>query len=110
MDLIDFDRSDDSLMAKAWQVRDRIEVDSRLEPYRQSLAEFATQWRYTYPGERECSVLATVEGAVVGYAVLTLPERDNRDLCFVDVRVEPAHRGRGIGSALLTWAEGRARV
>jgi GNAT superfamily N-acetyltransferase len=110
MDLIDFDRADDRLMAQVWQVRDRIEVDSRLEPYRQSLAEFATQWRYTYPGERECSVLATVEGAVVGYAVLTLPERDNLDLSFVDVRVEPAYRGRGIGSALLTWAEERAGV
>lgn len=108
MQIIDFDRSDDRLMAQVWQVRERVEVASRVEPYRWSLAEFTTAWRYTQPGERDLSVLAIVDDAVVGYAVTSLPLRDNLDLCFINVRVDPAHRGRGIGSALLSAAEGSA--
>jgi GNAT superfamily N-acetyltransferase len=110
MDLIDFDRADDRLMEQVWRVRERVEVDSRLEPYRQSLAEFATQWRYSFPGERELSALAVTDGRVIGYAVVTLPQRDNLSLCWTDVRVDPAARGRGVGSALLAWTEERARL
>lgn len=110
MQIIEFDRSDDQAMAQVWEVRERVEVDCRVEPYRRSLAEFTTAWRYTYPGEREFSALALVDGTVVGYAVTTLPERDNLHLCFVDIQVDPAHRAGGIGSALLAWAEDRARA
>jgi GNAT superfamily N-acetyltransferase len=110
MQIIDFDRSDDRLMEQVWEVRERVEVDSRVEPYRQSLAEFATQWRYAFPGERELSALAVTDGRVIGYAVVTMPERDNLSLCWTDVRVDPAERGQGVGSALLAWTEDRARL
>jgi hypothetical protein len=61
-------------MEQVWRVRERVEVDSRLEPYRQSLAEFATQWRYSFPGERELSALAVMEGLVPVYSFLSVTE------------------------------------
>jgi GNAT superfamily N-acetyltransferase len=53
---------------------------------------------------------------VVGHGVLTLPVSDNRHLAVVRVAVLPAHRGRGIGSAIadrlrrVALTEGRSTV
>lgn len=44
---------------------------------------------------------ALVEGAVVGALRLLLPRKDNPTLAVLDVAVHPAHRRRGIGTALL---------
>ncbi|WP_116450513.1 GNAT family N-acetyltransferase [Blastococcus litoris] len=49
---------------------------------------------------------AVVDGAVAGALRLILPTRDNTTVAIVDVAVHPAHRRRGLGSALL--AEGLA--
>ena len=56
--------------------------------------------------ERHLTLLAACEGTtMLGIAVCQLPLLDNTHLAFVDVGVPPAHRGRGIGSALLSRVE-----
>ncbi|MCF4123633.1 GNAT family N-acetyltransferase [Antribacter sp. KLBMP9083] len=42
---------------------------------------------------------------VVGHAFIAMPEASNRHLAEIHVAVDPAHRGQGIGSALLASAE-----
>jgi ribosomal protein S18 acetylase RimI-like enzyme len=59
---------------------------------------------------------AVVDGAVAGAPGLNVPLKDNPTVVVVDVAVHPAHRRRGIGSALLdegatlAAARGRARL
>jgi GNAT superfamily N-acetyltransferase len=57
---------------------------------------------------------AVVDGAVAGALRLNVPLKDNPTVVVVDVAVHPAHRRRGIGSALLdegaTLAAARGRT
>jgi GNAT superfamily N-acetyltransferase len=48
-------------------------------------------------------------GDVVGIADVVLHRRENRDLAEVEVRVLPAHRRRGVGTAIVRGAAGVAR-
>lgn len=109
MEIIEFDRADDDLVEQAWQVRERVEVASRIQPYSQTLEEFAKEQRYEYPGERNLGGLVQQDDWVVGYAVVYFPDRDNTSLCWSEVLVDPTHQGRGVGSALVAWVEERAR-
>jgi GNAT superfamily N-acetyltransferase len=47
-------------------------------------------------------------GSVAGWYRLVLPDLENRDRAELDVTVHPAARGRGLGTALLRHATGRA--
>jgi GNAT superfamily N-acetyltransferase len=47
-------------------------------------------------------------GAVAGWYYLILPERENRDRGYLYLTVRPSSRRRGIGTALLRHAAGRA--
>lgn len=49
--------------------------------------------------------VAVVDDAVVGAVMVTLPQRDNAHLAFVDLAVVPVLRRRGVGRALLGAAE-----
>ena len=61
--------------------------------------------------ERDLTLLGAYEGTtMVGIGVCQLPLLDNTHLAFVDIGVPPAHRGRGVGSALLSRAEELART
>jgi GNAT superfamily N-acetyltransferase len=54
------------------------------------------------------SVLAVIRGAagaVQGSLWVRMPMRDNRHVANLSLAVEPEHRGRGIGQALLSHAE-----
>jgi len=48
-------------------------------------------------------------GAIRGWYLLELPDKENLDHAFVNVVVHPEHRRRGIGTALLRHAAERAR-
>ncbi|WP_456697977.1 GNAT family N-acetyltransferase [Aeromicrobium sp. P5_D10] len=54
---------------------------------------------------RHCVIRGVVArdevGAVVGMGYVELPQRDNLDLGYIDVRIAPEHRRRGHGSAVL---------
>jgi len=61
------------------------------------------------PEEHHCLV-ARSEGRVVGIADLEMFRRENRHVARADVRVLPAHRRRGAGTALVESAECMARA
>lgn len=50
------------------------------------------------------------DGVPLGVAFLDLPQRDNRHVGFLSLIVEPAHRGRGVGTALFNAAVAEARA
>jgi GNAT superfamily N-acetyltransferase len=52
-------------------------------------------------GEPPRSFVGELEGRVVAFGGLELPERDNRHLAWVEVRVRPDVRRQGLGSELL---------
>jgi len=60
--------------------------------------------------ERDLTLLAAYEqDEVVGIAAADLPLLDNTHACWMDVGVPPAHRGRGVGTALLERVEALTR-
>lgn len=61
--------------------------------------------------ERDLTFLAAVrDGATVGAALAMAYTRENTHAVGLDVHVVPAHRRRGVGSALLADVEARARA
>ncbi|WP_299037142.1 GNAT family N-acetyltransferase [uncultured Pseudokineococcus sp.] len=81
-------------------------------PAAQARAELA----HPVSWEHGAALSAVGSGAVVGAARADLPQRDNRDVVFVDLAVPGPHRRRGTGTALLravcdlAEAEGRPRL
>jgi GNAT superfamily N-acetyltransferase len=65
-----------------------------------------------YPGVDDSAELWTcgdeTAGAVQGWYQLILSERENRDRAYLYLTVHPSSRRRGIGTALLRHAAGRA--
>ncbi|MEP1123214.1 MAG: GNAT family N-acetyltransferase [Ilumatobacter sp.] len=54
--------------------------------------------------------VAEVHGDVVGYVyALHLPSEVKEERCYLFGNVDPAHRGLGVGRALMTWGIGQAR-
>ena len=74
-----------------------------------STSELGREWEM--PGfelERDTQVVFNSNGTLVGYEDLfDLGSPHVRIYCYG--QVHPEHAGKGIGSALLAWAEGRAR-
>lgn len=65
-------------------------------------------WAYRFvPFSSTKTVATDATNQVVGYAYLT--SEDDNIVAEMGASVHPAHRARGIGSALLEWAEGQAR-
>jgi len=110
MDIIPLDRDDDVMLKGLFGVATRSEAVSRVQPIQRSEDEFLKMVRFSFPGEREEGAVALVDGSPVGWTRVFFPERDNLDKCWNDLAVDPEHRGRGIGSALLEWTEERARA
>lgn len=69
-------------------------------------AMFRTGW----DGEPPNGFLALVDGKVVGLAELTLPERDNRHLAWAWLGIDPDHRRRGLGTAVVEQLADRSRA
>ncbi len=110
MDIIPLDHDDDVMLKGLFGVATRSEAVSRVQPIQRSEDEFLKMVRFTFPGEREEGGVAVVDGAPVGWTRVFFPERDNLDKCWNELEVDPEHRGRGVGSALLEWSEERARA
>ncbi len=70
-----------------------------------SFAEFRGWWVYGMAGVPQQTWLATTDsGAVAGWDVLALPERENRGNAFCSPFVPLAARRQGIGTALVAHA------
>lgn len=74
-------------------------------------------WSTTYTGwaagrgdQDEVMLSATVDGQVVGMAVLEMPRFDNQHIAVIELFVHPDRGRRGIGTALLTEVARRARA
>ncbi len=76
----------------------------------EAAAEAAVSDMLLLPGGGEAWVL-TEGGAVLGFVALTPSSQPSFHVGFVDwIAVDPAHRRRGIGLALLQLAQDRARA
>ncbi|WBQ03114.1 GNAT family N-acetyltransferase [Kribbella sp. CA-293567] len=67
---------------------------------------YAAHLRYGWDGDPGRSFLARDENCTaVGLLEFFAPTRDNLNLAWIEVEVHPEHRGRGIGSELVRYAE-----
>jgi GNAT superfamily N-acetyltransferase len=90
--------------------RDRVEPLSTLEDVPALDAERDVVRQALGRREQEDWLLVEVEGEPVGYGrILRWVERDGTRVYLHLGKVVPAWRRRGIGTAILGWAEGRAR-
>ncbi|KRC89366.1 hypothetical protein ASE25_07020 [Terrabacter sp. Root85] len=110
MDIIPLDHDDDVMLKELFGVATRSESVSRVQPIQRTEDEFLKMVRFSFPGEREESVVAVVDGSPVGWARVFFPERDNLDKCWSHLEVDPQHRGQGVGAALVDWMEQQARA
>ncbi|MEV7542471.1 GNAT family N-acetyltransferase [Streptomyces sp. NPDC089915] len=88
--------------------RDGVDVRSVVEglPTAAEIAEASA--KLDEPSENQ--VLVVRDGSVVGYSTIRWwQERDDTWLYLHRGHLLPEHRGQGIGSAMLSWAEGRIR-
>ena len=109
MHIIALDRDDDVMLKELFGVATRSEAVSRVQPIRRDLEEFSKQVRFDFPGERQEIGVALVDGVPVGWTRVFLPERENLDKSWFHLEVDPPYRRSGVGSALLSWSEERAR-
>jgi GNAT superfamily N-acetyltransferase len=66
---------------------------------------FANMLRYGWDLEPPQAYLAREDGAAVGLLTVDVPRYDNTNQTWIDIKVHPDHRGRGIGSALVRYGE-----
>lgn len=116
MDLRVLDIHDDDLMSRAHRVVDRGDQHGRGGMPRWTLTEWVEGVRAPDSGERAEHVGAFVDGELVGVAMAYLFLLDNTEKAWLEIVVDPDHRGRGVGSALLarlieiTGADGRTVI
>jgi ribosomal protein S18 acetylase RimI-like enzyme len=90
-------------------LHDGLDPRSALEPL-PSAATIAARAAALADPARDQRV-AEVDGRLVGHtSVVSWPEEDGTRVFLHRACLLPAYRGRGIGTALLGWAEGRARA
>ncbi len=88
--------------------RDRVDARSVVEglPTAAEIAEASAELEE--PSENQ--ILVVFDGVVVGYSTIRWwQERDDTWLYLHRGHLLPEHRGRGVGSAMLCWAEERIR-
>ncbi|WP_193614917.1 GNAT family N-acetyltransferase [Nocardioides lijunqiniae] len=108
MDLRPIDLHDDAVMAAVHRVYDLARHVDRPDAPRFTCAEYVAALRAPDSGERAEHVAAHDGDALVGFGIVYLFLLDNTDKAWVEVFVDPAHRGRGVGSALLEHLTGIA--
>ncbi|GAA2747401.1 hypothetical protein GCM10009868_36730 [Terrabacter aerolatus] len=103
------DVHDDRTCARAYDVI--IASKGHERPWNEppSLAETLVEWRHVDKAE-PMEMWGVHDGAeLVGVATLWLPMEDNTSMAWFEVQVDPAHRGRGAGTALLEQLLDRVR-
>ncbi|GAA5029929.1 GNAT family N-acetyltransferase [Terrabacter aeriphilus] len=109
METIPVDVHDDAVCARAHEVLCASKGHERPWNEPPSLAETVVEWRHVDTSQPMEMWAAVDEGRAVGIATLWLPMEDNTTMAWVDVAVDPAHRGRGAGTALVDRLMARVR-
>jgi GNAT superfamily N-acetyltransferase len=104
------DVHDDDVCARAYGVITASKAHERPWNAPPSLAETLVEWRHVDEAERQELWGAGDGVGLVGVATIWLPMSDNTSMVWHDVQVDPAHRGRGAGSALVERILARARA
>jgi len=92
---------DDSELKSFYEVTERAEAFERPHHSGWSLDEAKIELRREVPTERSEAWAAYDEGTMVGGMSLWFPLLDNLTKCWGAVGVDPDHRRRGVGSALV---------
>ncbi|WP_134738884.1 GNAT family N-acetyltransferase [Nocardioides sp. 503] len=108
MDLRPIDLHDDAVMREVHRVYDLARHVDRPDAPRFTYEEYAAALRAPDSGERSEHVAAHDGETLVGFGIVYLFLLDNTDKAWVEVFVDPDHRGRGVGSALLEHLTGIA--
>jgi GNAT superfamily N-acetyltransferase len=101
MEIRPLDLDDDAQLRAAYDVCARAERVGRPDAPIWSFEEFRGAVRSPDSGERQEAVVGRVDGEIVGFGVLYLFLLDNTDKGWLEVRVDPDHQRRGLGSALV---------
>ena len=108
MDIRQVDVFDDAEFQRFYTVTQRAEAFERPHHSSWSLDEAMLEFRRQNPAERGEVWAAHDGGIMVGGAALWFPLLDNLTKCWSEVGVDPDHRRRGIGSALIRQIVTRA--
>ena len=100
MQIREVDVHDDTELGQAHAVLDAALRHERPFAPPWPLRELAVDLRHPAPGERMGAWGAWDDAALVGMAWAWESLIDNTDKCWLQVCVDPPHRGRGVGSAL----------
>jgi GNAT superfamily N-acetyltransferase len=101
MEIRQVDLFDDAELARLHEVTERAEAFERPHHSSWSLDEARLEFRRHDPTERAEAWAAYDGGTMVGVAHLWFPLLDNLTKCWGSIAVDPDHRRRGIGSALV---------
>ena len=95
------DVADDKLMRRWYDLTEAADLHERPWAPQWSFEEMTVQFRESDGSTRRVVTGAFEGNEMVGAGTLVLPLLDNTDKAYGGVYVEPWHRGRGIGSALV---------
>ena len=109
MDIREVDVFDDTEIERLYEVMERAEAFERPHHSNWSLDEAKLELRRQSPIERTEAWAAYDDGIMVGGVSLWFPLLDNLTKCWSSLGVDPDHRRRGIGSALVAQAVTRMR-
>jgi GNAT superfamily N-acetyltransferase len=101
MDIRQVDVFDDTELERFYQVTERAAGFERPHHSGWTLAEARLEFRRQDPTERGEAWAAYDGGIMVGGASVWFPLLDNLTKCWGDLGVDPDHRRRGVGSALV---------
>lgn len=116
MDIRPIDLDDDAQLRAAYDVSIRAELLGREDAPHWTFESFVGALRSPDSGERQEAVAGYVDDELVAFGVLWLFLLDNTEKGWFEVQVDPAHRRRGYGRALvehlaaIATADGRTEL
>lgn len=108
MEIREIDVDDDAEFGQFFEIMRDAETFERPDAPMWSEHECAVMFRHEEPDERWTAYAAFDDGddtTMIGIGVMVLALSDNTDKAFLDIDVAPDMRGRGVGSAILSFLE-----